>query len=69
MIFKLDQAAGSIFNKDYIKNLPNEIEINTLEELITFIKKYKNDIVIHLIDEDDYWKLPTMITIYNGYME
>lgn len=61
MIFKLEQIAVSIFDNLLIKDLPEEIEINTIDELLYLINKYECDIVIE-------W-FSNKIIIGNGLLE
>jgi hypothetical protein len=60
MIFKIEQAA-LYWDVEYIKDLPDEIEINTIDELLFLINKYEHDVLIH-------W-FSNKITIGNGYLE
>jgi len=60
MTFKLDQVA-SFISTNYIKDLPEVIEINTLEELLELMDKYQ----FHLVIEH----FSNTIIIGNGYLD
>jgi len=74
MKYILKQAAG-VKHELYINDLPNEIELNTMEELIDLIKQYNYSLVINQKMVYDYPKPKETIEgvyeiwIYNGYMD